>query len=122
MAATWKMKLTNLLNEFCRLKNSGNKANLYVGCEGRHGEVFVNLQVHLGHTHAHEPAQRRGRHHRRRHSDQHLRQQEHPHDQHHRVPKKSTPSRIRRRARREQARIEAKITADKAPSLLEEKA
>ena len=101
------LELRNIFNHFYRLKNAGKKVNLYVGCEAG-GQVFVNFQAHLGpvHFHSQEEDHRHRRHFRDREEPRHCQEDTHP--------KKSTPSRVRRRVKRENARAEAKISAAKA--------
>ena len=46
------LELSNIFNNFHRLKNAGRKANLYMGCEVG-GQVVVNLQAHFVPVHPH---------------------------------------------------------------------
>ena len=126
MAAT-NLELSNFFDQFYRLKNAGQKANLYVGCDAW-CQVFVNLQVHLG-PHPHEPDQ-----HSHGYQDRHQNSPEHhntrpeaeqyhrhhrprphpePYHRHHDQPR-ARPSYLRRIERRKQARaaVSAQKTAD----------
>ena len=115
MAAT-NSELSNIFDQFYRLKNAGQKTNLYVGCEAS-GQVFVNLQVHLDPP-PHVPAQHfhrhqgRSEHHYHRPEAAHSHRPHHEsHHRHHGQPR-ARPSHLRRLERREQAR--AAVTAKKA--------
>ena len=118
MAAT-NLELSKFFDHFYRLKNTGQKANLYVGFDAW-GQVFVNLQVHLG-PHPREPAQHSqgyqdGHHHTRPEAERyhrHHRPHPEPHHHHHDQPR-ARPSRLRRIERRKQARaaVGAKKSAE----------
>ena len=79
-------ELHSFLNKFCNLWSSGRIARLAVECQA--GQATVNLQIDLGlpHGHPQEPPEQ----------------------------KRVGPSRLRRRARREQARSEAAVDAVQA--------
>ena len=79
-------ELQSFLNKFCNLWSSGKSARLAVECQA--GQATVNLQLDLGLPH-----------------------HEHPQEHH---QKQVGPSRLRRRARRAQARHQAAVDAAQA--------
>ena len=89
MAGT--LELHSFVNKFCNLWSIGKSARLVVECQA--GQATVNLQLDLGH------------------------QPVHPQQEHRRKP--VTPSRLRRSARRAQARDEAAANAVHATEAVE---
>ena len=100
-------EISILVNKFNNLKNAGRKAYLWLECQG--GQFFLTLQVHIGQEEPRGPNLHQKEDH-RRHCQEVPRH--HHYCQDDRRTKTATPSRIRRRARRAQAR--AKIAADAA--------
>ena len=111
-------EINNFVKKFQQLKNAGTKAFLWM--ESQAGETLVTLQAHL-------PVVREDIRHREGsshppHRWEDLRHPRHPHHPRRHwedpCPKRATPSRVRRRVRRELARADARVSADVLEILL----
>ena len=105
-------EMSSFVKKFNQLKRDGKKAFLWLECQAGHS--FVTLQVHLGKEEVRGPHFRRhtqaGYHEDPQHHPRHFQENSHHRQEDVRL-KKATPSRIRRRHRREQARALAEISA-----------
>ena len=84
-----EIELFEFVAKFNNLLNAGKKARLVIECEN--SQAYVNLEVKLGHSHQH-------------HGERHFRRDQ-----------RAGPSRLRRRERREQARLTAAEQAGPHP-------
>ena len=103
-------ELANFVNKFEQLNNAGMRTFLWM--ESHAGVALVTLQAHLpgfqeDHRHRRHYQEDSSHHHHFRGDPRH--HQEYPR------PKRATPSRVRRRVRREQARAQLKKSASPPP-------
>ena len=109
-------EINNFVKKFQQLKNAGTKAFLWM--ESQAGEALVTLQAHL-------PVVREDIRYREGSSHPPHRWEDLRHPRHPRrhwedpCPKRATPSRVRRRVRRELARADARVSADAADVVAE---